>query len=513
MSNCTAVDLATMTREHEKMNFYTVSIICLSLLAVSLGVAGQARADGVDPYLGDISRDTAAVDVSSSDQSIMMEVRAIDTWIDSLSGIDNGGVMYYSPSGSESVGFGFFPPGNLVSGDEYDGVYSFPVTFDQYAEAGVWLPRVDLRDEGGNSVLYRHTDLVAMGFTDLAVTVTSATPDVTPPVLVDVTRDPYWIDTNASNQTIDVTAHVTDDLSGLNFGGVTWHSPSGTQHAGFGFYPEYNLASGDANDGHYEFSVEFEQFCEPGIWEAVVDLQDEIGNSVVYSTAELESMGFNDLYVKVISTPDVTSPELVDFARDPQRVITTTSDKTVQVEVRVTDDMSGFHNGGVGWKSPSGSEYAGFGFYHQWNLSSGDANDGIYEFSVTFPAGCEKGTWLPVIDLEDDIGNDIFYSSGDLVALGLNLAVEVGPVPGDANEDGYVDVIDLGILATHYGTTSGAEWADGDFNGDGQVDVNDLGDLATYYGTEPVAAVPEPSALAGFLGLFLAGLLAHGRRG
>ncbi|MBN2291128.1 MAG: CotH kinase family protein, partial [Pirellulales bacterium] len=58
---------------------------------------------------------------------------------------------------------------------------------------------------------------------------------------------------------------------------------------------------------------------------------------------------------------------------------------------------------------------------------------------------------------------------------------------GDANLDGKVDVSDLGILASNYGTGSGFGWGDGDFTGDGQVDVSDLGILAAHYGT----SIPE----------------------
>jgi hypothetical protein len=52
---------------------------------------------------------------------------------------------------------------------------------------------------------------------------------------------------------------------------------------------------------------------------------------------------------------------------------------------------------------------------------------------------------------------------------------------GDANNDGLVDVGDLGILAANYGG-SNKGWAQGDFNGDGLVDVGDLGILAAHYG-------------------------------
>jgi hypothetical protein len=60
-------------------------------------------------------------------------------------------------------------------------------------------------------------------------------------------------------------------------------------------------------------------------------------------------------------------------------------------------------------------------------------------------------------------------------------------IPGDANGDGVVDVGDLGILATNYGTTTGATWDRGDFNHDGAVDIGDLGILAANYG-QPTAA-------------------------
>jgi hypothetical protein len=51
---------------------------------------------------------------------------------------------------------------------------------------------------------------------------------------------------------------------------------------------------------------------------------------------------------------------------------------------------------------------------------------------------------------------------------------------GDANQDGAVDVSDLGILATNW-QTSGRKFSQGDFNYDGTVDVTDLGILATNW--------------------------------
>jgi len=66
--------------------------------------------------------------------------------------------------------------------------------------------------------------------------------------------------------------------------------------------------------------------------------------------------------------------------------------------------------------------------------------------------------------------------------------VAAGWVPGDTDHDVDVDLVDLGHLATYYGTTSGATWEQGDFDGDGDVDLVDLGNMATNYGY----GVPAP---------------------
>ncbi|MEA1950793.1 MAG: hypothetical protein U9N87_05380 [Planctomycetota bacterium] len=75
--------------------------------------------------------------------------------------------------------------------------------------------------------------------------------------------------------------------------------------------------------------------------------------------------------------------------------------------------------------------------------------------------------------------------------------------PGDANDDGVVDVSDLGILATNYGTIGGAGWANADFNGDGNVDVSDLGVLASNYDTTSATSIPEPSVMVLLMSLLL----------
>jgi hypothetical protein len=78
-------------------------------------------------------------------------------------------------------------------------------------------------------------------------------------------------------------------------------------------------------------------------------------------------------------------------------------------------------------------------------------------------------------------GNPHFNEGAFDEAAALTLVAGSVQLLGDANNDGAVDVGDLGILAANYGGT-GKTWEQGDFNGDGAVDVGDLGILAAHYG-------------------------------
>ncbi len=70
-------------------------------------------------------------------------------------------------------------------------------------------------------------------------------------------------------------------------------------------------------------------------------------------------------------------------------------------------------------------------------------------------------------------------------------------IPGDANKDNTVNVVDLGILATNYGVTETATWEMGDFNGDKAVNVVDLGILATHYGEGGAAYAADSAKVFG----------------
>ncbi len=89
------------------------------------------------------------------------------------------------------------------------------------------------------------------------------------------------------------------------------------------------------------------------------------------------------------------------------------------------------------------------------------------------------------------------------VSVNQWLSVVESVIPGDSNLDGGVDLIDLSLLATHFGGVE-KSWSEGDFNRDQMVDLIDLSLLAANFGStvstpEPHAAIMLAAGLFGFV--------------
>ena len=69
--------------------------------------------------------------------------------------------------------------------------------------------------------------------------------------------------------------------------------------------------------------------------------------------------------------------------------------------------------------------------------------------------------------------------TGDL--SGAEVTVECGVCPEDITRDGFIDLEDLAILLSHYGTVG--TLIQGDIDCDGDVDLEDLAVELAVYGT------------------------------
>ena len=112
--------------------------------------------------------------------------------------------------------------------------------------------------------------------------------DVTPPTLTAFGFAPRTIGTAAGSANITVSVSGTDDLAGVSFVLVHFASPSGTQYQQAIAQPFPPATSFSAT-----INVTFPQFSETGTWTVgPIILQDAVGNSRRYETAELAQLGF-----------------------------------------------------------------------------------------------------------------------------------------------------------------------------------------------------------------------------
>lgn len=134
--------------------------------------------------------------------------------------------------------------------------------------------------------------------------------------------------------------------------------------------------------------------------------------------------------------------------------------------------------------------------------ATGDANDDGYVDAadlaiVQANMGLDVEGWA-----QGDFDGDLVVTQNDLDLLNANFGFGVA-VPGDANRDGEVGLLDLDALGVNFGQAG--NWLAGDFDGNGVVGLLDLDALGVNYGhgaASAVPSVPEPGAI----GLVLMGV-------
>jgi hypothetical protein len=122
--------------------------------------------------------------------------------------------------------------------------------------------------------------------------------DHQPPGLTAFAIEPKVVKSSLFVQSINLTAHIIDDQSGLSSGSKanlsTAHfvSPSGKQIADATFDPG-NLTAGSKLDGIYSSKIILPQNSEIGAWRLYnLTLIDEPGNRRVLSRDDLAGLGF-----------------------------------------------------------------------------------------------------------------------------------------------------------------------------------------------------------------------------
>lgn len=395
-----------------KLVFNLIALIAVIGGADVRTVNAQVQ-DTTAPALAEFDFNPKTIDVSAGPQTMTITLRITDD----LSGFEFGNFLFISPSGQQVSSGGYNAP-NRITGNSLDGVYQVTAHIPQFSEAGTWrVIQVFLRDQVGNTVVLGEPDLINRGFpTELVV---NGGPDLAPPDLVEFSFDPTSIDVSTAAQNLTLTLRISDTLSGFEFGNFLFLSPSGQQVISGG-YNAPNRVSGDSLDGVYQVSAHIPQFSEAGTWRVIqIFLRDRVGNTIVLGEADLLGRGFST-QLQVSSNPqDITAPSLIQFSFTPATIDTSAASQSVKLTLRIADNISGFEFGNFLFLSPSGQQVNSGGYNHS-NRISGNALDGIYEVTTTFPQFSEVGTWRVIqVFLRDLVGNTAVLGETDLVTRGF----------------------------------------------------------------------------------------------
>ena len=104
---------------------------------------------------------------------------------------------------------------------------------------------------------------------------------------------------------------------------------------------------------------------------------------------------------------DVTPPQLASVAFAPTQVDVANADQVVNVELHLTDDLSGVRDILVSFSSPvSGQSNATGSVSGSSALISGTLNDGVFSVPVTFSQSAASGNWILFqVEIHDEVFN------------------------------------------------------------------------------------------------------------
>jgi len=273
------------------------------------------------PAVAAVSVTPTAIDVSSSDQTLTVDVQVTDD----LSGaaltpcgtnsFASFTVVLRSPSGAQNRWF-WSSNFSLISGTRLNGVWRGTGAMPRFSEPGTWrIQQLQVSDCAGNQRFYNETQ-VAGASLQIGLNVASNPADTQAPTLTSLNYAPIAINTSAGNQVVTVQFGVTDDLSGADFSptlpqvsfferGIEFRSPSGVQVRSSGFFATHTLVSGTPLNGVWQAAINFQQFSEEGTWKVdLLTIKDRTRNIRTFNTAALEAAGFP-------TTLEVIRPSLI----------------------------------------------------------------------------------------------------------------------------------------------------------------------------------------------------------
>jgi hypothetical protein len=234
---------------------------------------GLGSGAGEAPLVEEISVSPASVDVTTAAATFDVTLRITDDY----EGFFYGDVTINGPSG-ESL-YTSFDTSDLISGDDYDGIYQVTVTVPRYAQAGTWTLGVSLTDNSNNQRQYPYEPPYDLPGDDSFTVVNSGAADTSDPVITSFAVSSNSVNASAAPVPITVDVTITDNLSGLMDAYLYLYDPTG-QYSSLVRLEAANRTSGDELNGTYQVVLTIPIGAAQGIWTVRSYLRDHTGNSV-----------------------------------------------------------------------------------------------------------------------------------------------------------------------------------------------------------------------------------------
>lgn len=244
----------------------------VTITATSEGKSGTSTVKVTDvtpPTLAGLTFTPSTVDVRTGTKSVVVAAHVIDA---GGSGASQIAVVATAAHGA----FANCAGSTLASGTTADGIWNCSITIPMGAEPGDWDILLLVSDAAQNVSTYNKTDLAAGGMASKFAVLSNW--DQTPPAFASLTVTPGIVDVSTSSQSITVTAHLTDNLSGIARFDFAAASPNGTNVGCSATAP----STGTTTDGNWSCTVVIAAQADPGAWAITVKATDRAFFSQTY---------------------------------------------------------------------------------------------------------------------------------------------------------------------------------------------------------------------------------------
>jgi trimeric autotransporter adhesin len=257
---------ATISGTGTTVTITGVSYGSVTITATSETKSGSATvkvSDGIAPTLVGLTfLPSSTVDVTTGAQTLTVSAHITDA---GGSGVAQFAVNVSAPNG---IFFNCVTT-TLAAGTPADGTWNCPIQIPAGANPGSWKLFLLVSDVGLSSATYGEAELTAANL-PTSFTVVSPTPDAAAPVIQSLQLSPTAVNVSGGAQTITISAHLTDDVSGVSQFDFVGTSPSGQTVGCSDVTP-----SGDTKlDGTWSCTVSIPATAEAGTWTIYVRATD-----------------------------------------------------------------------------------------------------------------------------------------------------------------------------------------------------------------------------------------------